>query len=161
MNNTMRRLDRQLTDEETINLFREAKYGVLSVVDEYNIPYGVPMSFALCDNVLYFHCSAAGGKKISSIECCRNASFTVVDHTQLLPQQFATLYMSGIAYGTIDIVQDEAEKRNGIEAILHKYSPDYIERGMEYINHAIDKIYVLKFEIKKITGKARKGKKES
>ena len=158
MDNKMRRADRQLTDDETIRLFREAEYGVLSIVDENNMPYGVPISFALCENNIYFHCSSAGGKKISSIEHCRNASFTVVDHTQLLPQQFATLYMSGIAYGTIGIVQDEAEKRKGIEAILHKYSPDYMEKGMEYITHAIDKIYVLKFEIEKLTGKGRKAK---
>ncbi len=143
MSETMRRADRQLTDEETIRLFQEAEYGVLSVIDENNMPYGVPMSFALCDNAIYFHCSAAGGKKTSSIKHCKNASFTVTDHTQLLPHQFATLYMSGIAYGTIDIVQNEIEKRKGIEAILHKYSPDYIEKGMKYIDGAFDKIYVL------------------
>ncbi len=158
MDNKMRRTDRKLTDEETIRLFREAEYGVLSIADENNMPYGVPLSFALCENNMYFHCSAAGGKKISGIEHCQNASFTVVDHTQLLPQQFATLYMSGIAYGTIGIVKDEAEKRKGIEAILRKYASDYMERGLEYIDHAIDKIYVLKFEIKKITGKGRKTK---
>ena len=152
----MRRFDRQLTDEETLRLFREAEYGVLSVIDEENMPYGVPMSFALCDYAIYFHCSAAGGKRISSIRHCRNASFTVIDHTKLLPQEFATLYMSGITYGTIDIVQDEMEKRKGIEAILHKYSPDFIEKGMTYIDHAIDKIYVLKLEIEKMTGKGRK-----
>lgn len=156
MSETMRRADRQLTNEETTRLFQTAEYGVLSLIDENNIPYGVPMSFALCDNVIYFHCSAAGGKKVSSIRHCRNASFTVIDHTQLLPQKFATLYMSAIAYGTIDIVQDEAEKRRGIEAILHKYSPDFIEKGMNYIDNAIDKIYVLKFEIERITGKGRK-----
>ncbi len=156
MNETMRRVDRQLTDTETLQLFHEAEYGVLSVIDENNMPYGVPMSFALCDNTLYFHCSAAGGKKISSIRHCQNASFTVVNHTQLLPQQFATLYMSAIAYGTIDIVRDVSEKRKGIESILHKYSPNYIEKGMNYIDHAIDKIYVIKLEIEKITGKGRK-----
>ncbi len=158
MDNKMRRTDRKLTDEETIGLFREAEYGVLSIADENNMPYGVSLSFALCENNMYFHCSAAGGKKISGIEHCQNASFTVVDHTQLLPQQFATLYMSGIAYGTIGIVKDEAEKRKGIEAILRKYASDYMERGLEYIDHAIDKIYVLKFEIKKITGKGKKAK---
>lgn len=67
-------------------------------------------------------------------------------------------HMSGIAYGTIGIVQDEAEKQKGIEAILYKYSPDYIEKGKEYINHAIDKIYVLKLENKGMTGKGRKPK---
>ena len=153
---TMRRADRQLADEETLQLFREAEYGVLSVIDENNMPYGVPMSFALRDNAIYFHCSAAGGKKISSIGHCRNASFTVVGHTQLLPEQFATLYMSAIAYGTVGIVQDEEEKRNGIKAILYKYSPNFIEKGMTYIDHAINKIYVLKFEIENMTGKGKK-----
>lgn len=156
MNGKMRRADRQLTNEETMRLFQEAEYGVLSVMDGSGMPYGVPMSFALCDHAIYFHCSAAGGKKIESIQHRPNASFTVVDHTQLLPQQFGTLYMSGIAYGTIQIVQEEAEKRKGIEAILYKYAPDYMEKGMKYMDSAFDKIYVLKLEIKRMTGKGRK-----
>ena len=156
MNESMRRSDRHLAEEETLRLFREAEYGVLSVIDENNMPYGVPMSFALCDHVIYFHCSAAGGKRISCVRHDPNACFTVIEHTKLLPRQFATLYMSGIAYGTIEIVADETEKRKGIEAILHKYSPDYIEKGMKYIDAAFDKIYVLRFEIEKITGKGRK-----
>ena len=114
------------------------------------------MSFALCDHVIYFHCSAAGGKRISCIRHDPNACFTVIGHTQLLPQQFATLYMSGIACGRIEIVADETEKRKGIEAILHKYSPDYIEKGMKYIDAAFDEICVLRLEIEKITGKGRK-----
>ena len=120
MNGSMRRTDRQLTNEETLRLFHEAEYGVLSLIDEDNVPYGVPMSFALCDNVIYFHCSAAGGKRISGIRHDPNACFTVIEHTKLLPQQFATLYMSGIAYGTIEIVADETEKRN-LELAPHRF----------------------------------------
>ena len=156
MDKQMRRSDRQLTDEETLQLFRDAQYGVLSVTDENNMPYGVPMSFALSDNVIYFHCSAAGGKRISGIRHDPNACFTVIGDTKLLPQKFATLYMSGIAYGKLEIISDDTEKQKGIEAILQKYSPDHIENGMKYIASALDKIYVLKLEIEKITGKGRK-----
>lgn len=156
MDKPMRRSDRQLTDEETLQLFRDAEYGVLSVTDENDMPYGVPMSFALSDNVIYFHCSAAGGKRISGIRHDPNACFTVIGDTKLLPQKFATLYMSGIAYGKIEIISDDTEKQKGIEAILQKYSPDHIENGMKYIASALDKIYVLKLEIEKITGKGRK-----
>ncbi len=156
MNEKMRRAEKQLTEEETLKLFQEAEYGVLSLLDENNRPYGLPLSFALCDGALYFHCSAAGGKKIASIEHCQNASFTVVDHTQLLPQQFSTLYMSAIAYGSVEILRDGAEKRKGIEAIVRKYSPDYLEQGLAYIDRAIDKIFVLRFEIQRMTGKGRK-----
>lgn len=156
MDKPMRRSDRQLTDEETLQLFRDAEYGVLSVTDENNMPYGVPMSFALSDNVIYFHCSAVGGKRISGIRHDPNACFTVIGDTKLLPQKFTTLYMSGIAYGKIEIISDDTEKQKGIEAILQKYSPDHIENGMKYIASALDKIYVLKLEIEKITGKGRK-----
>jgi len=156
MDKPMRRSDRQLTDEETLQLFRDAEYGVLSVTDENNMPYGVPMSFALSDNVIYFHCSAAGGKRISGIRHDPNACFTVIGDTKLLSPKFATLYMSGIAYGKIEIISDDTEKQKGIEAILQKYSPDHIENGMKYIASALDKIYVLKLEIEKITGKGRK-----
>lgn len=156
MDKPMRRSDRQLTDEETLQLFRDAEYGVLSVTDENNMPYGVPMSFALSDNVIYFHCSAAGGKRISGIRHDPNACFTVIGDTKLLPPKFATLYMSGIAYGKIEIISDDTEKQKGIEEILQKYSPDHIENGMKYIASALDKIYVLKLEIEKITGKGRK-----
>ena len=38
MDKPMRRSDRQLTDEETLQLFRDAEYGVLSVTDENNMP---------------------------------------------------------------------------------------------------------------------------
>lgn len=33
MDETMRRSDRKLTDEETLRLFHEAEYGVLSLID--------------------------------------------------------------------------------------------------------------------------------
>jgi len=156
MNKTMRRNDRQLSDEETVQLFDGAEYGILSLIDEENMPYGVPMSFALCGDAIYFHCSAEGGKRVLSIQQNQNACFTVVDHTQLLPQKFSTLYMSGIAYGTIEAVTDESDKRKGIEAILRKYSPDYIEQGLTYMDRAIDKVCVLKLEVKTMTGKGRK-----
>lgn len=38
MDKPMRRSDRQLTYEETLQLFRDAEYGVLSVTDENNMP---------------------------------------------------------------------------------------------------------------------------
>lgn len=154
----MRRADRQLTEEETLRLFREAEYGVLSLIDKSGAPYGVPMSFALCDRVIYFHCSAAGGKKIACIRRFpfASASFTVVGSTKILPQEFATLYLSGIAFGTVAIVREDAEKRKGIEAILCKYSPAYLDEGKKYIDRAINKIFVLKLDIAKITGKGRK-----
>ena len=43
-----------------------------------------------------------------------------------------------------------------IEAILRKYSSEHMEKGMKYIEGAIRKIYILRLDIREITGKARK-----
>lgn len=157
MEQTMRRADRQLTQQETVRLFEEAEYGVLSLVDEDGLPYGVPMSFALCGHSIYFHGAAAGGKKTACIQRCASAAFTVVGHTRLLPQQFSTLYMSGIARGAVAVVWDEAEKRRGLAAIVQKYAPDNREKGMRYIDAALDKVLVLRLDIETMTGKGHTG----
>ena len=45
----MRRKDRALGMEETIEILNKSEYGVLSTVDENNVPYGVPINFAYTD----------------------------------------------------------------------------------------------------------------
>ena len=114
----MRRKDRALTEEETYQLLKECEYGVLSTISEDGMPYGLPISFALVDNVIYMHGAKAEGHKILNIKHCNKATFTVVDNVELLPQSFATKYMSAIAFGKVTIVDDEGEKRKGIESIL-------------------------------------------
>ena len=129
----MRKKDRKLTEKETRELFENAEYGILSLVDKQNRPYGVPVNFALKDNNIYIHCSSAGGKKIEALKHNPNASFTVVTKTKILPERFTTLYLSGIAKGKVSIVSNVKEKRTGIDAIVKKYAPDYINESIDFI----------------------------
>ncbi|EGL38944.1 hypothetical protein HMPREF9126_0002 [Parvimonas sp. oral taxon 110 str. F0139] len=39
---------------------------------------------------------------------------------------------------------------------MFKYSPDFIESGMKYIEKSIEKIHILKINIDKISTKGRK-----
>ena len=73
-----------------------------------------------------------------------------------MPEKFATRYWSANVFGSIAIIEDGPEKQKGIEAILRKYSPEYMEKGLKYIEGAIRKIHVLRLDIREITGKARK-----
>lgn len=73
-----------------------------------------------------------------------------------MPEKFATKYWSANIFGTVAIIEEGPEKQKGIEAILRKYSPQYEEKGLKYIEGAIHKIYVLRLEIREATGKARK-----
>lgn len=55
--------DRQLSDEVAYALLKGGEYGVLSTVDEDGQPYGVPVSYALEGNLIYFHCARGVGYK--------------------------------------------------------------------------------------------------
>lgn len=154
----MRRKDRLLPYDETVEILRKGEYGVLATVCEDGMPYSIPISYAYDEdgNVIYMHCSNEGGQKIDNIRNSGKACLTVVLNTELMPDKFATKYWSANALGVVRIVDDAGEKRRGIEAILRKYAAAFEEKGMAYIDGAIDRIYVLALEVEQLSGKARK-----
>ncbi len=150
----MRRKDRVMLEEDTKTLLENAPFGILSTVSKSNTPYGVPMSFVYTDEVIYLHC-ALEGHKLDNISNCDSVCFNVIDAVELMPAVFSTKYKSAIIFGKIIIVKDLEEKRQGLKAILKKYSPEFYEAGLRYIDNAFEKTEVLKIEIRLITGKAR------
>ena len=74
-----------------------------------------------------------------------------------MPEKFNTQYRSVIVFGTVQVVEDQKEKRKGITAILKKLSPDHLKAGEDYINSAFEKLHVLRLDIEKISGKATRG----
>jgi len=150
----MRRKDRALTSEETFTLLTHAEYGVLSTVSEKGKPYGVPLNFCIIDHCVYFHC-ATEGQKLDNISQNRSVSFCAVGNTKILPAKFGTLYESVIVSGVAEEVFD-APKQKALEGLIHKYSPDFIEKGIKYIKSDYSKTRVFKITIDTLTGKARK-----
>ena len=154
----MRRQDRLLRPEEAGEILKRGEYGVLATVCGDGRPYAVPLSYAYdeASDTIYFHCSTAEGQKLDNIRHDSRACFNVVTDTEVLPEQFATRYRSATAVGTIRIIQDAREKRQGIEAIMLKYSSDFAESGRKYIDAAIDRMHVLALRVEQLTGKGRK-----
>jgi nitroimidazol reductase NimA-like FMN-containing flavoprotein (pyridoxamine 5'-phosphate oxidase superfamily) len=150
----MRRKDRAMLEEDTKTLLENAPFGVLSTVNKNNTPYGVPMSFVYTNEVIYLH-SASEGQKLDTISNCNSVCFNVIDAVELMPAAFSTKYKSAIVFGKIIVIKDLEEKRQGLKAILKKYSPEFYEAGLRYIDKAFEKTEVLKIEVSLITGKAR------
>ncbi|KRQ86780.1 Pyridoxamine 5'-phosphate oxidase [Caloramator mitchellensis] len=149
----IRRKDRQITREEAEKILKNGEYGIFSTCDG-KFPYGVPVNYVYFNDCIYFHC-AKEGHKLSNIELNPNVSFCVVGRTQLLPDKFSTIYESAILFGTAILVEGD-EKRTALLELIKKYSPDFLEPGIEYINRASENTYVVKIEILNLTGKARK-----
>ena len=152
----MLRKDRMLNQGETIDILNRSEYGILSTIGIDNAPYGVPLNFAYVEGVIYFHCAKANGYKIINIINNSNACFTVVDDVCLQPEILSTKYKSAILFGKISIVEDIEEKKKGLEALIKKLSPEYMEVGMKCIDKNTDKTYILKMEVAEMTGKGKK-----
>jgi len=150
----LRRKDRAITDEEAIALLNRAEYGVLSTTCPDGQPYGVPLNFCLIDHAIYFHC-AVEGQKLDNIEKNNSVSFCVVGGTEIMPEKFGTKYESVIVSGTIREAFDK-EKQAALEGMLSKYSRNFFENGLEYIEKLKEKTRVFRIDIKRVTGKARR-----
>lgn len=173
----MRRKDREMSKEFGIEVIDKADYGVVSVIDENNEPYGIPLSIIRDGNNLYFH-SALDGKKIKIFENNPVVSVSFVGQVKVpenfskeeldelaqnktkagtfISKVFTTEYESAIVKGKIKLVEDEEEKLRTIKLICEKYTPT----KMDYFNLAIESglhiINIYKIEIEDITAKRKK-----
>lgn len=150
----LRRKDRAISADEAMAILERAEYGVLSTVSSDGKPYGVPLNFCVSSQSIFFHC-AMEGHKIENIEKNRLVSFCVVGSCEILPDQFGTRYESAIVSGEVEEVFDHA-KQIALEGLLKKYSSDYFEKGLAYIEKLKAKTRVFKISIVHLSGKARK-----
>jgi nitroimidazol reductase NimA-like FMN-containing flavoprotein (pyridoxamine 5'-phosphate oxidase superfamily) len=146
----MRRKDKEIGTDEAIKLLTECEFGVLSTVGNDGQPYGVPI-YAYKDNCIYFHC-ALTGHKIDNIDNNPKVSFCAVGNTKVLPSEFATNYVSAVAFGVASEVQG-TERYNALVWLLEKFSPEFIEEGKKYIEKKDKATKVIKIEIQHISGK--------
>lgn len=150
----LRRKDRGTTETEARELLARGEYGVLATVSADGVPYGVPLSYCVIDNGIYFHC-APEGHKLENIAADSRVSFCVVGTTELLPEKFSTRYESVIVTGRAAEVMG-AEKQRGLEGLVAKYSAGFFDAGLRYIAADSPKTRVFRIEIDAISGKARR-----
>jgi nitroimidazol reductase NimA-like FMN-containing flavoprotein (pyridoxamine 5'-phosphate oxidase superfamily) len=150
----LRRNDRAITNDEAIAILNKAEYGVLSTVTPDGKPYGVPLNFCIIDHCIYFHC-AIEGQKIDNIEKNKSVSFCVVGDNEILPDKFGTKYESVIISGEVEEIFD-GNKQIALEGMLKKYSSNYFEKGLKYIETLKTKTRGFKISIIHLSGKARR-----
>ena len=154
MHHELRRKDRGLTESEARELLERCEWGTLSTCGPDGQPYGIPLSYCVLKDAIYFH-SALEGHKLDNLAADKRVSFCVVGATEVLPDQFATRYESVVVSGkAAEVFADE--KQLPLEGLLKKYSAGYILEGMNYITVEEDRTRVFKISIDTICGKARR-----
>ena len=148
----MRRHTQQLSEEETLQLVERNTAGVLALQGDDDYPYAVPLSYAYEGGHFYFH-SAVTGHKIDAIARSPKCTFTIIDTDDVIPEAFTTAFRSVIAFGQVRVVEQEAEKVRGLQALGSKYSADYKNKEEAEISGSLGRVAVLDMQVEHMTGK--------
>ena len=148
----MRRKRQQLPQEENIGILQRATSGTLALLGDNGYPYAIPLSFVYSKDKLYFH-SALSGHKIDAIKNCDKASFCVIQQDDVKPEKYTTFFRSVIAFGRIQIIEDEAEKFEAAQLLGNKYNPHHDETLHQEIENGLSHMLVIRLDIEHLTGK--------
>lgn len=173
----MRRKDRQMPTEFAHQVIDKAQYGVVSMMDQDNQPYGVPLSIVRRGNVLYFH-SAKQGRKVEVLAQNANVSIVFVgdrripenyNHDELeemnsdggkavrlISSVFTTEYESAMVTGVAKLVDDEEEKIAAMRLICEKYTPSKMDYFDTAIVAGLKRTNVYRVEMVEVWGKRKK-----
>lgn len=148
----MRLKDQQLDREAVDTILGRCTNGVLCLQGDNGYPYGVPISYAYTNGKIYFHC-AKEGYKVDLMKSNPHVAFTVVAQDDIIPEEFNTLFLSVMAFGTVRLVDEPAQMREIHGYIIDKYSKGHENSGEKYLASSISEIYMAEITIDHVTGK--------
>ncbi len=148
----MRRKKQQLSEDETISLFKSEPDGVLSVIGDDGYPYGVPVNFVYQNGKIWFHC-AKEGHKLDAIKNNDKVCFTVVDKRDVVPEEYTTYYTSAIAFGRAHIIENREEALSAHYTLCQKFYSHHDEEFRAEVEKAFDRMYMVQIDVEYITGK--------
>ena len=115
----LRRAKQQLDENEAKEILARGQTGILAVLGDEGYPYTVPLNYAYEEGTIYFHC-ARSGHKLDAIRSCEKVSFCVIDRDDVSVEELATNYVSVVAFGEAEILEDEREIFHAAELIGKK-----------------------------------------
>ena len=121
----MARKKQQIADAECVELLKNEKRGVLSVLGDDGYPYGMPINhfYNEADGCLYFH-SGKTGHKIDAIRRNNKASFCVYDPGFRKEGAWALNIKSVIVFGRMEIIDDRETVYEISRRLSRKFTRD-------------------------------------
>ena len=142
---------------ELKEIIRRGKYTILSLCRE-NEPYILTMNYGydLEKNSLYFHTSQKG-LKIDFIKQNSYVCGTVIEDLGYKMGECDHAYRSVVFWGTLHIIEDLEEKKEGMDVLLHHLedNPDDFKERLLQDDRVYEKrnMAILRLDIEEMTGK--------
>jgi hypothetical protein len=159
----MRRNDREITDNKIIEEFIAKEHIIRVAFNDNGEIYIVPINYGYsCVNgnySFYFH-GAKEGRKYELSKCKPSVGFEIDGNYKVLENEsacgFSAAFQSVIGTGILHLVEDEDEKRRGLNAIMKQTTQ---KSGWEYNEKMIEAVAVFKLEVDKISCKRNDGRR--
>ena len=149
----MRRFKQKLSDPDALEVLKQAKRGVLSVIGDDGWPYGIWLNphYRKEDGRIYFH-GAKEGHKIDAIRKDDRVSFTVIDDGVRDQGGWAYTFRSVVVFGRIEFVEDHEFAIELCRELARRFNPSEEDIEKE-IRMAGSRVQVLCLIPEHITGK--------
>jgi len=140
---------------DLLDIIQSCDVCYVSMVDNENKPYVIPMNFGFADNTILLH-SAKQGKKIEILKNKPNVCIVFSTDHQLRWQNedvacsWSMKYRSVLAYGKVNFVDDIAEK----QTLLHQFMKHYSPKEFKYSKPSLEEVQVIKVPVDKMEGRA-------
>lgn len=148
----MRRSRQELQPSECEAILKNGTSGTLALLGDGGYPYAVPISYVYADGKFYFH-SAKSGHKVDAIKNYDKASFCVIAADDVKAKEFTTYFRSVIAFGRIQIVESEEERRTAATLLGEKYNPGDAEGLEKELAKSLSHMIVVRLDVEHMTGK--------
>jgi nitroimidazol reductase NimA-like FMN-containing flavoprotein (pyridoxamine 5'-phosphate oxidase superfamily) len=153
----LRRAERMMSEEQARQLFQQGFCRRLATVGEDGSPYCVPLLYVVIQGRLYVHNTSDRGHLPANLEHEARVCFEVDEPGEVFNYgrfecDSSVSYRSVIAFGTIRIVTDFAQKQEFFEALMHKYGTSGRDRPRGFFPR-IGKVAVYEMTIERMTGK--------
>lgn len=145
----MRRSDKEMSEEMTLDLLLRGEDGVLGTIGDNGYPYTVVVNYVYLNNKIYFHC-AKTGYKIDNIKNNNKVSFTVYDNVEVVGDELTTKYQSLIVFGRAKVIEATKEV---LLALINKYAEIDENKALKMIEREISITSIVEIEIDHVTGK--------
>ncbi|MBR6766931.1 MAG: pyridoxamine 5'-phosphate oxidase family protein [Clostridia bacterium] len=149
----MIRKNRQLSEEECIEILKNEKRGVISVLGDDDYPYGTPMNhfYNEEDGNVYFHCGNIG-HRLEALRRHDKASFCAFDEGVRQDGDWALTIRSVIVLGRIEIIDDMDTIADITTKLSRKFTDDEAYIQKEVKDHG-KRTLLLKLSVEHMCGK--------
>ena len=148
----MRRKDKEMSKEMTLDLLTRGEEGILGTISSNGYPYTVVVNYIYLNDKIYFHC-AKTGHKIDNIKNNSKVSFTVYDNVEVVGEELTTKYQSLVAFGRAKVIEATKEV---LLALVNKYAEIDEDKALQMIDKEINITTIVEIEIDHLTGKIGK-----